>query len=73
MVKRSNRTAPMHLTENTFDEVVAASDGLLMVDFSADWCAPCRAREAPCNGEPRGGDRRIDSVRPSGAPRRRAE
>ena len=43
MVKRSNRTAPMHLTENTFDEVVAASDGLLMVDFSADWCAPCHA------------------------------
>ncbi len=110
MVKRSNRTAPMHLTENTFDEVVAASDGLLMVDFS-DWCAPCHAmapiledlgansggrvilakvnvdetpgladrygiRAIPTvllfRGAPRGNDRRIDSVRPSRAPRRRA-
>jgi thioredoxin 1 len=176
MAKRSNRTAPLHLTKNTFDEVVAASDGLLMVTFWADWCAPCHAmapvledlaansgdrvirakvhvdetpgladrygitavptvllfreaarswsgspapcqelsstrswtrereapfgmvmlvpgsvttslsgcpaqcrvptprgkREEPCNGEPRSGDPRIDSVKPSRAPRRRA-
>jgi hypothetical protein len=43
MTTRSNRTAPMHLTENTSDEVVATNDGLLMVDLWADWCAPCHA------------------------------
>ena len=174
MMTRSNRTVPMHLTENTFE--VAENGELLMVDFSADWCPPCNAmtpvledlaansgdrvirakvhvdetfgladrhgitavptvllfreaatsrsgssapcqelsstrswtrereapfgmvmrvpgsvatslsgcpaqcrvptlrgtREEPCSGGPRGGDRRIDSVRPSRAPRRRA-
>ena len=50
MAKRSNRPAPWPLTENTFDELVAASDGLLMVDFRAAWCAPFYAMAASSGG-----------------------
>ena len=33
---------PIEITDNNFDDIVTRSQTPVLVDFSAEWCAPCK-------------------------------